>query len=162
MSVSVWWKNARGEAWVLLQALLFLLILFGPTHWPGAPAWPAPLATISAPLGIGLGVAGLMVAILSARHLGRNLTPLPHPRDDAHLVVGGLYAHVRHPMYFSVLLMAGGWALWRQGGLTLVYVLALGIFFDLKSRREERCLLERFPAYADYRRRVKKLIPWLY
>jgi len=39
---------------------------------------------------------------------------------------------------------------------------ALFIFFDLKSRREERWLREAYPEYGDYQKRVKKLVPWVY
>jgi protein-S-isoprenylcysteine O-methyltransferase Ste14 len=35
-------------------------------------------------------------------------------------------------------------------------------FFDLKSRREEAWLVKRFPEYAAYQRRTRRLIPWLY
>jgi protein-S-isoprenylcysteine O-methyltransferase Ste14 len=41
-----------------------------------------------------------------------------------------------------------------------VLTLALALFFDQKARREEAWLLERFRAYAECRRRVRKLIPW--
>jgi protein-S-isoprenylcysteine O-methyltransferase Ste14 len=40
--------------------------------------------------------------------------------------------------------------------------LLLLVFFDIKSRREEAWLLARFPAYRDYRRRVRKLMPFIY
>jgi len=40
-------------------------------------------------------------------------------------------------------------------------LVALG-FFDLKSRREERWLEERYPGYAAYRARTRRLIPGLY
>jgi protein-S-isoprenylcysteine O-methyltransferase Ste14 len=43
-----------------------------------------------------------------------------------------------------------------------VVALGLGLFFDLKSRREEAWLLGAYPAYADYRRRVRKLVPLVY
>jgi protein-S-isoprenylcysteine O-methyltransferase Ste14 len=39
---------------------------------------------------------------------------------------------------------------------------ALLVFFDLKARREERWLEEAYPGYGDYRRRVRKLVPFLY
>jgi len=156
-----WWANSRGEGYVVLQAVLFALILIGPSDWPGF-AWPEPLRAASEGLGWILMAAGFVVAVIAARHLGPNLTPLPRPRDEAHLVVSGLYRIVRHPIYFGVLLLAGGWALYRHGTLTLVYVAVLGVFFDLKSRREEGWLVERFPEYSDYQRRVRKLIPWVY
>ena len=44
----------------------------------------------------------------------------------------------------------------------LLWAALLVVFFDIKSRREEAWLAARFPAYADYRRRVRKLIPFIY
>jgi protein-S-isoprenylcysteine O-methyltransferase Ste14 len=50
----------------------------------------------------------------------------------------------------------------QQSTLVWLYVVIIAIFFDIKSRKEERWLVERFPAYADYQGRVRKLIPWVY
>jgi len=49
-----------------------------------------------------------------------------------------------------------------QGWMTLVYAVVLMVFFDLKARREERWLREEVPGYADYQKRVHRLIPFLY
>lgn len=106
------------------------------------------------------GGAGLLVAGLL--RMGRSLTPLPYPRDGTEFVQSGPYALVRHPMYGGGLILALGWALWVQSWLTLTYALVLFAFLDLKSRREEKWLTERFPEYPAYRRRVRKLIPYLY
>ena len=35
-------------------------------------------------------------------------------------------------------------------------------FFHAKARREERWLREKFPEYAEYERRVRRFIPWIY
>jgi protein-S-isoprenylcysteine O-methyltransferase Ste14 len=140
---SPWWRGSRGEYYVLVQMLLLALIGFGPI---GPAAWPA----WTLPLGIALFA------------LGPSLTPLPKPKDGASLVEGGPYALVRHPIYSGLILSAFGFALWRQGWLTLGYAALLLIFFDLKSRREERWLAEKYLGYAAYRARVKKLIPGIY
>jgi protein-S-isoprenylcysteine O-methyltransferase Ste14 len=87
---------------------------------------------------------------------------LPFPKDGADLVQTGPFALVRHPMYSGGLVLAVGWALCVQSWLTLGYAIALFVFLDAKSRREERWLAEKFPAYASYRRRVRKLIPFVY
>lgn len=157
-----WWKGRRGEWYVVLQAILIALILVGPHTVAGLPPWPAALAPASLVAGVLLVAAGMVVSILAALHLGSNLTPLPQPRDNARLVVTGLYRLVRHPIYCGILLMAIGWALFVQGWLTLAYALVLVVFFDIKSRREEIWLMQRFPDYAEYRRHVRKLIPFIY
>jgi protein-S-isoprenylcysteine O-methyltransferase Ste14 len=65
-------------------------------------------------------------------------------------------------MYCGSILAAVGWALVRQGWLTLLYTALLFVLFDLKSRREERWLAERFAEYPAYRTRVRRLIPFVY
>ena len=139
---------------------LFALVVFGPRG--AGPAWSAARVARAEFAGIALIVAGAAISVAAVFKLGRNLTPLPHPKDDATLIETGLYGWVRHPIYCGLLLAAFGWALFVQGALTLVWALVLLVFFDIKSRREERWLLARFPAYADYRRRVRKLLPFIY
>ncbi len=157
-----WWKGHRGEWYVAVQGLLFLLIAFGPRSAFGLSPWPQSAAGLTHAAGLALLALGFAVCAVAALHLGNNLTPLPHPKDDATLVTGGLYRLVRHPIYFGVLLLAFGWALFVQGWLTLGYAALLFVFFDIKSRKEEAWLTARFPEYAAYRRRVRKLVPFIY
>jgi protein-S-isoprenylcysteine O-methyltransferase Ste14 len=44
----------------------------------------------------------------------------------------------------------------------MILAVVLFLFFDRKSRSEEAWLLETYPSYAEYRGRVKKLIPGIY
>lgn len=87
---------------------------------------------------------------------------MPFPKDQATLVETGPYHFVRHPMYSGAVMMALGWALWAQGWLAIGYAITLFLFFDCKSRREERWLKDKFANYAAYQRRVSKLIPYVY
>jgi protein-S-isoprenylcysteine O-methyltransferase Ste14 len=82
--------------------------------------------------------------------------------DHSRLVSHGAYAVVRHPLYSSQLFAALGWTV-LQLSLSHLALLVIGfVFFDHKAFKEEQWLEERHPEYADYARRVKKLIPWLY
>jgi protein-S-isoprenylcysteine O-methyltransferase Ste14 len=156
-----WWRGTRGEWYVVAQLALMAVVFFGPRTVPGLSAWPAPLAWISLFAGAALMVAGGGLFLAGAFRLGANLTPLPYPKDHATLVQSGPYALVRHPIYAGGIMLAFGWALVVRGWLTLVYAAAILIFFEVKSAREERWLVERFPEYPDYQRRVRKLIPFI-
>jgi protein-S-isoprenylcysteine O-methyltransferase Ste14 len=65
-------------------------------------------------------------------------------------------------MYGGGLVLALGWALFGRSWLTLGYVIVLFVFLDLKSRREEKWLAEKFPTYRSYQARIRKLIPFVY
>ena len=136
------------------------LVFFGPRTVRDLPAFPFPAASRWA--GLVLMLAGGALLAAGAARLGPGLTPLPYPKAGATLARTGAYAIVRHPIYSGGLGFALGWALWVRGWLTLGYVCALFLLLDLKSRREERWLAEQFPAYPDYQKRVKRLIPFIY
>jgi len=157
-----WWKGERGEWYVVAQIFLFALVIFGPDSLPGLPAWSEPAASIAAVLGALLMVAGALLSASGILRLGGNLTPLPYPKECAELVESGPYRIVRHPIYSGLIIAAFGLALWRNSLLTAAYALILLVFFDIKSRKEEIWLAEKFEGYAEYRTRAKKLLPWIY
>lgn len=157
-----WWKGTRGEWLVVGQVALIALVLLGPRTVPGWPAWVYPSPRVWPVAGTVLIVAGGALFVAGIFRLGPGLTPLPYPKDGAALIQQGPYALVRHPIYSGGIVICVGWALYVHGWLTLGYVVALFVFLDAKSRREERWLTEKFPEYAAYQQRVRKLIPFLY
>lgn len=81
----------------------------------------------------------------------------------AQLVTGGLYRHIRHPMYSSLLFL--GWGIffkspsWIDAGL----VLACTLLLIATARVEEHENLGYFgEAYARYMRHSKRFIPFVY
>jgi len=157
-----WWKGSRGEWLVVAQVALIALVFLGPRKVAGQPAWPFLFPHACRVMGGVLIVAGGVLLVAGLFRLGRGLTPLPYPKDGSDLIQTGPFALVRHPMYCGGLILALGWALYVRGWLTLGYVVGLFAFLDAKSRREERWLAEKFPAYAGYQKRVRKLIPFVY
>ncbi len=157
-----WWRGSRGEWLVVAQVILMVLVIFGPREAMDRSAWPAWLLRALPIVGGVLMAAGGTLLVAAIPRLGRGLTPLPYPKDGADLVQTGPYALVRHPMYAGGLIFCIGWELIVLGWLTLAYVCALFVLIDVKSRREEQWLTEKFPTYPAYRRRVRKLIPYIY
>jgi protein-S-isoprenylcysteine O-methyltransferase Ste14 len=153
--------KGSGIGFVGVQAILLGLLFFGPVRLNAGEACGVQNALLQS-LGYGIFIFGTIIALIAAINLGKNLTPLPRPKENAELIQGGLYRFVRHPIYFGVIVLSLGWGLIQQSTLVWLYVVIIAIFFDIKSRKEEQWLVERFPAYTDYQGRVRKLIPWIY
>lgn len=105
-------------------------------------------------LGISLGQTGLW------HFLGLSQLLAEQPDESSKLSVHGVYSWVRHPLYFFSLL----W-LWltplMTTNLLIVYIL-FTLYFYIGSLYEEKRLLAKFgPIYAEYQRRVPRLIPYL-
>ncbi|MGE0442472.1 MAG: isoprenylcysteine carboxylmethyltransferase family protein [Gemmatimonadales bacterium] len=157
-----WWRGARGEWYVAGQTVLFLFLMFGPRSAAWLPSWPPALGAVARSAGILLLAAGTILLFVAVGRLGNSLTALPAPKPGSRFVAQGPYAIVRHPIYAGVLLMAFGGAFAARGTLMLLEAVALLVLLGFKAAREERWLVERYPEYRDYQRRVRKLIPFIY
>jgi protein-S-isoprenylcysteine O-methyltransferase Ste14 len=121
--------------------------------------WPGPVRVPFVVAGVVLVVGGFAMLIVGSAHLGPALTPYPAPLPGASLRQDGLYRVVRHPIYGGALLIAFGWSL-ATSPYALIVAFATAVFFELKSRHEERRLIGRYPGYSEYRRRVRwKFVP---
>ena len=134
------------------------------TGWRVAePPWPVPVRA----LGALLVVAGATAAVHSfARFVLEGAgTPVPIAPPER-LVVGGLYRHVRNPMYVAFEAAIAGQALWLGRASLLLYAAAmLAAQAAFVRWYEEPTLLARYGAdYAAYRRAVRgwwpRLRPW--
>jgi protein-S-isoprenylcysteine O-methyltransferase Ste14 len=132
----------------------------------------APPEPVTDPVAVGTRQsAGYMIGLIGAVLIGagvaelrraRALAALPRPRAEAALVQTGAYRFVRHPIYGGLILGALGLAVITPWAGTFGATLLLALVLDLKRRREEAWLAERFPGYEAYRGRTKALIPYLY
>jgi protein-S-isoprenylcysteine O-methyltransferase Ste14 len=154
----------RGEGWVALQVgcfgLIAAAIAFAP---PEADTDPASVGTRQL-LGYMIGMVGaaLLGSGISQLRGARALTAVPHPLPDAALAERGAYRLVRHPIYGGLILVSLGLAVITPWLGTFGGVALLAVVLDLKRRREELWLADKYPGYAAYRKRTKALIPFLY
>lgn len=145
----------RGGGWVAAQAVILVAWFAALSVRVDVPGWVRGAGWVLTLAGGTLAVAGLV-------GLGRNLTPYPEPVSDGSLVEHGIYRIVRHPIYGGIAIGAVG------GGLAFGSLAASGVglallgFFGVKAAREERRLEAAYPAYMQYRQRVRgMLVPWL-
>jgi len=150
----------HGEGWLLLQMLFMGAVLitgvFVGAHWAGAPRFAASVA------GGTLILAGVALGYRGIKDLDRSVSPLPRPRETAVLIQDGVYRRLRHPIYAALILLALGWGLLTASLLALALAVALALLLDLKARREEVWLRERYPGYSEYAAHTKRFVPGVY
>ncbi len=113
-------------------------------------------------IGAAITASGLLFSVWARLHIGANWSSAVTIKQDHELIASGPYSYVRHPIYTGILLGFVGSAIardeWRG---VLAVAIALGALWR-KLSIEERWLSQEFgDAYADYRRRVAALIPYL-
>lgn len=112
--------------------------------------------------GTALVVLGLGFASFARIWLGRNWSGTVTVKQDHALIRSGPYALVRHPIYTGMLTALIGTALVIGNGRAAIGVAVLLAGLLYKLRVEERFMTEQFgEAYAQYRREVPALIPFV-
>jgi protein-S-isoprenylcysteine O-methyltransferase Ste14 len=83
--------------------------------------------------------------------------------EGQQLVKDGLYKHVRHPLYLGEALRNFGIVSIFSSGYGILLVMIGTILLLYRIKTEEEMLVEAFGSdYEDYKRRTKRLIPYIY
>ncbi len=124
---------------------------FADYHLPDWAGW----------LGAVVFAAALWLLWRSHVALGRNWTPTLQLRDEHALVTGGVFRHIRHPMYAAHFLWGLAQVLllwnWIAGPSMLLTMLPLYLY---RAPREEQMMLDHFgDTYRAYMKRTGRLLP---
>jgi protein-S-isoprenylcysteine O-methyltransferase Ste14 len=114
-------------------------------------------------IGIGTMLLGLIVNRLAISALGKFWDKLVI-KEDHRLITEGIYAHIRHPIYTSYILLFAGYAtLFHAPISAMLFAVVLAIWYGSRISLEEAMLIEKFgDAYCEYCMRTKRLFPFLY
>jgi protein-S-isoprenylcysteine O-methyltransferase Ste14 len=84
--------------------------------------------------------------------------------EDHKLNTEGVYKYIRNPMYSGALIAVIGFGLVFRSIITLLFVsIFYFIVFKMRIDEEERLLYEAFgEEFTDYKKKSKKLIPFVY
>jgi protein-S-isoprenylcysteine O-methyltransferase Ste14 len=80
------------------------------------------------------------------------------------LKTSGLYKIVRHPSYLGLMLIITGLGL-SDGSILSFIVVVASVFLAMNYRMavEEQALIAEFGTqYEDYKKRVSRIVPWIY
>jgi protein-S-isoprenylcysteine O-methyltransferase Ste14 len=103
-------------------------------------------------MGLAICLVGLAIIAWALRTMGKVMQVSPEPKAEGHLITGGVYRWLRHPMYTGMTLIVIGLAMRRPTPFTLLFGVALIVMLHFKSRYEERMLVVRYADYAAYRK----------
>jgi protein-S-isoprenylcysteine O-methyltransferase Ste14 len=154
-------RAQRLRYWVLLVIACFLQLYGRQLPYPlnmrvvphvAPTAWAAAV----------LCVIGLAFAVWARVTLGRNWSGVVTLKEGHELMERGPYRIVRHPIYTGILTMFFATALAQGHFFGFVGALLMFVSFWIKLGDEEKLMLQQFPErYADYRRRTKRIIPFV-
>ncbi|HEX7964210.1 MAG TPA: isoprenylcysteine carboxylmethyltransferase family protein [Gammaproteobacteria bacterium] len=107
---------------------------------------------------------GIGFRFLAIHQLGRLHMPVVAIQVDHPLMDRGLYSRVRHPSYLGAILALTGFGFALGNGISALMVVAAALIsYGYRMHVEEIALVEGLgERYADYQRRTKRLIPWIY
>ena len=111
----------------------------------------------------GVILVSIVINLLARQELARNWSPLAGTSAEQSLIKSGIYAHIRHPIYTSGILLSLGLALVTSslGGLAL-FILAV-IAFVVRINAEEKALLAKFGVeHQEYAQNTGALLPKLH
>lgn len=107
-------------------------------------------------------ICGALMGMYALFHNNlKNINIIPEIKEDAVLITTGAYAYIRHPMYFSVIIMMLGVVIADLNTLRISLYLLLIITLLLKAHKEEKLWMEKSEAYKAYRQRTKSIIPFV-
>ena len=103
-------KNFFKAAYDLMLVFLqFLIISIHFFQWEFLPQKQIIQASpFSYFLGILIIIIAFIIMLVSIKDLGRNLSPFPRPINNSNLVTTGIYRFMRHPMYYSLIIISFG------------------------------------------------------
>jgi protein-S-isoprenylcysteine O-methyltransferase Ste14 len=151
-------KAAGGSLVFLLVApgVVAGVVPWGLTDWRTETEYWLPLR-LAGLIVLGSGIVVLVQAFLRFAIEGLG-TPAPVAPTER-LVVGGLYRHVRNPMYLAVATTIVGQAVWLGRPLLLVYAALFGVVVVVFVRAYEEPTLRR--TYGDeYERYCDQVPAW--
>jgi len=156
-------REDRGNRWVLgAFALIGLMLGYAPALSDRLEVFVVG-GEATRWVGVLLCVVGGALRIAPVFTLGERFSGLVAIQPGHELVTDGLYRRVRNPSYLGLLIGTLGWSLAFRSIIGILLTALMVVPLVARIQAEEALLGERFgEAYAAYRARTWRLVPWCY
>lgn len=113
------------------------------------------------PASIALQAAAVALMVWARLTLGfRSFNAGAAPTEGG-LVTTGPYRFVRHPIYAAILLFVATAVAFHPSAMNVAIFAAAILGASMRMLAEERLVAERYPEYAEYARRTRRLVPFV-
>ena len=151
--LKIFLKAAYELILVFLQFFIVSLHFF---HWELIPKKQIiQVSYFSYLVGFLIIIIAFIILLVAIKDLGRNLSPFPKPITTSNLVTTGIYKFLRHPMYYSLILISFGVFIIKLSVYDLFLSISLGLIIKFKISLEEQYLNNKFKNYFLYKSQVK-------
>ena len=114
-------------------------------------------------VGLAVFVGGTVLRQVGKRTLGRSYSYGLRTLKDQKLIQHGVYRHIRHPITLAAIIYTPAIPLVLSSLYGFLVMLGIVPLFLYRIGIEEKMLIEKFgPAYIQYMKRTKRLIPLIY
>lgn len=113
------------------------------------------------PIAIGVQIVAVLLMVWSRLAFGlRSFHASANPTEGG-LVTTGPYRYLRHPIYAAILYFTWAAVLSHRDVVTVLLGVAATAGAAIRIFTEERLVVLRYPEYAAYAARTKRIIPFL-
>jgi protein-S-isoprenylcysteine O-methyltransferase Ste14 len=152
-------KGSLGLIWAIVIVANFLSYFV--SRWV-----PAPIADDQniRYVGLALIILGVILRFTIVSSLGKFFTVNVVIAQDHKLKTDGFYKYLRHPSYSASIVSFAGYGVSLNNWISLAMIVAaISTALLIRIRIEEETLINHFgEEYATYRKKTKKLIPFIY
>ncbi|NQY22362.1 MAG: isoprenylcysteine carboxylmethyltransferase family protein, partial [Campylobacteraceae bacterium] len=90
-----------------------------------------------------------------------NFNISPEIKKNSKLIKNGAYQYIRHPMYFSVLIIMAGVILTNMNFINILIYILLIIVLYIKAAKEEKLWSLKLDEYKEYKTHTKMFVPFI-
>ena len=113
--------------------------------------------------GIMIIIIGYSITVFANKEINKNWSPIIEKDNTQELVTTGIYKLIRHPLYFSGVLIILGTILFFKATYCIALIIIYFCVIIWRINKEELKLIKYFDEkYLEYKKCSKKIMPFIY